>query len=194
LTSEFQWQWTSGRSLSSGSCTATSLFQQGQSRDPEAAGNNENDDDEDDDEFESDTTEANLEDWRKFRASLIAKEAAEGKGVDGRSTNSDGGKKQAATMSQKSVAPQNQALLATQNKRLAEEYQTSVWAHSISQPEIGGLLVRMPLEAELYYGKESSNNYWHEKLQLMMQLEEAPSPKGDGNNDDDDHVKSQVEQ
>ena len=77
------------------------------------------------------------------------------------------------TKSKKSVAAQNEALLAQQNKALAEEYRTGVWAHTIGQPEVGGLLCRMPLEAELYYGSTvlKGGGYWKEKADLLLRLE-----------------------
>eukprot|EP00529_Nitzschia_sp_RCC80_P013667 CAMPEP_0113491824 /NCGR_PEP_ID=MMETSP0014_2-20120614/27755_1 /TAXON_ID=2857 /ORGANISM="Nitzschia sp." /LENGTH=594 /DNA_ID=CAMNT_0000385627 /DNA_START=203 /DNA_END=1987 /DNA_ORIENTATION=+ /assembly_acc=CAM_ASM_000159 len=49
-----------------------------------------------------------------------------------------------------SVSKDNEEVLFSQNEDLAEEYTTGVWAHETSTPEVGGLVVRMPLEAELY--------------------------------------------
>ncbi|GAX12459.1 hypothetical protein FisN_24Hh033 [Fistulifera solaris] len=49
-----------------------------------------------------------------------------------------------------SVSTENEAVLATQNEELALEYRNGVWAHETSVPELGGLMVRMPLEVELY--------------------------------------------
>ena len=53
-----------------------------------------------------------------------------------------------------------------QNQALAQEYKSGVWAHTIQWPEVGGLLARMPLEAELFKG--ASGGYWKDKLTLMM--------------------------
>jgi hypothetical protein len=73
----------------------------------------------------------------------------------------------------RTVAAQNEALLAQQNQPLAEEYRTGIWAHTIGQAEVGGLLCRMPVEAELYY---HGTGYWKDKLDIMVQLEPASSP------------------
>ena len=81
--------------------------------------------------------DSSLGDWRKFRASLI----------DG---GLPGSTEQKEKPSKKSVAEKNEELLAQQNEKLAEEYRSGVWAHTVGQPEVGGLLCRMPLEAELY--------------------------------------------
>ena len=74
------------------------------------------------------------------------------------------------------VAEKNEELLATQNEELAEEYRAGVWAHTVGQPEVGGLLCHMPLEAELYY---SDSGYWKEKLDLMLSMDSMDG-KGSG--------------
>jgi hypothetical protein len=113
------------------------------------------DDDDDDDEEEID--DASLGDWRKFRASLI----------DGGLPGSTAVEKE-KEKPRKSVAEKNEELLAQQNAKLAEEYRAGVWAHTVGQPEVGGLLCRMPLEAELYY---SGTGYWKEELDLMLSMD-----------------------
>ncbi|CAB9517539.1 Uncharacterized ACR, COG1678 [Seminavis robusta] len=124
------------------------------------ADNEEEDDEDDDDEEELD--EASLGDWRKFRASLI-----DG-GLPGENNNGSTTSSKAKTK-KKSVAVQNEALLEQQNEELANEYRTGVWAHKVGQPEVGGLLCRMPLEAQLYYGGEKG--YWNEKLEIMLSMD-----------------------
>jgi len=54
----------------------------------------------------------------------------------------------------KSVSRKNEELLVAQNADLAEEYTRDggAWAHVIAVPEVGGLVCRMPLEAEIYRG------------------------------------------
>ena len=46
----------------------------------------------------------------------------------------------------------------------------------MGQQEVGGLLCRMPLEAELYY---SDSGYWKEKLDLMLSMDSMDG-KGSG--------------
>ena len=132
------------------------------------------DDDDDDDDDELD--DASLGDWRKFRASLIDG-GLPGETTAGDSTKTDDNQDTKKSKKNKSVAAQNEALLAQQNEQLAEEYRTGIWAHTIGQAEVGGLLCRMPLEAELYLG--ANGGYWKEKLDLMLSLESMDG-KGSG--------------
>jgi hypothetical protein len=121
--------------------------------------NDEDDEEEDDDDDDDILTDVSLGDWRKFRASLI----------DGGLPGENGGKKvKVEPTKNKSVAAENEVLLAQQNEKLAEEYRSGVWAHTVGQPEVGGLLCRMPLEAELYYG---GTGYWKKKLDIMLALD-----------------------
>jgi hypothetical protein len=114
------------------------------------------DEDDDDDDDYDDMESSNLGDWRKFRASLIDE------GLPGENN-------------EKSVATENEALLEQQNKELAEEYRSGIWAHTIGQAEVGALLCRMPIEAELYL---KGSGYWKDKLDVMISLSD--------DNDDDD--------
>ena len=58
----------------------------------------------------------------------------------------------------RSVSAKNEELLKAQNSELAEEYMNGVWAHESALVEVGGLVCRLPLEAEIYRGKDSSLN------------------------------------
>jgi hypothetical protein len=154
-----------------------------------AAADAEDDEDEDEDAL---TDDSSLGDWRKFRASLIDA------GLPTIATSQSTGDSPAGEAKQqrktqatrKSVAAQNEALLEQQSQALALEYKTGVWCHVIQEPEVGGLLCRMPLEAELYHGSSSStsssasstssssssssateSSYWKDKLRLMVSLE-----------------------
>jgi hypothetical protein len=52
----------------------------------------------------------------------------------------------------KSVSKRNEELLSVQNMLLTEEYSRSgAWAHKLAVPEVGRLVCRMPLEAEIYH-------------------------------------------
>lgn len=114
------------------------------------ASNDEGEDDDDDD-----MEDVDLGDWRKFRASLID---------TGISTGEE--EKNKEKESKPSVADKNEQLLEKQNAQLAEEYRSGVWAHTTGEPEVGGLLCRMPLEAELFYGEKG---YWKKQLTDTLQ-------------------------
>ena len=135
------------------------------------AGDDKELDDDDDDDEEELVDEASLGDWRKFRASLISSES---------SSSASSSKRTKAER----VAAQNEALLAQQNQALAQEYRTGVWAHCVGQAEVGGLLCRMPLEAEIYYGT-AGGGYWKDKLQVMLSLEQDKITAFDQQNKED---------
>ena len=128
-------------------------------------------DDDDDEDDEQDLDDSRLGDWRKFRATLI-----DG-GLPGELSSTSDDQEKAQKKKQKAVPEMNAALLAKQNEKLAEEYRTGVWAHTIGQVEVGGLLCRMPLEAELYMGK--NGGFWKEKLNVMLSLERRGSDDHD---------------
>lgn len=67
-----------------------------------------------------------------------------------------------ALPAKKPVSKLNEKLLQSQNPSLAEEYASNAWAHQTFQPELGGLVCRLPLEAELHRNKSS-------KLGAMLQ-------------------------
>lgn len=130
------------------------------------------DDDDDDDEYIEDT---DLGDWRSFRKTLvdsgISYETAgegyldpdeENKAKSKTSTKTDedfdlvDASKGSSIERPTSVSKANEELLETQSETLAKEYKGGVWAHEASFAEVGGLVVRMPLEAEIYKNKENS--------------------------------------
>jgi len=141
---------------------------------------------EDDDEFEDDDEEDEIDldklgDWRAFRKTLTTGSSADD--------------------SPRAVAKENEQLLSNQNKELAEEYRKEVWAHITSAPEVGGLIVRMPLEVELMRnhehslagkklrqryqakdaGREASLSTWYSRAQSYMeeQMEALASSMGE---------------
>lgn len=63
-------------------------------------------------------------------------------------------------------------MLSSQNSVLAGEYLSGVWAHESSIIEVGGLVCRMPLEAEIY---KNTNLHISERLHALL--------------DSDDHSK-----
>lgn len=135
-----------------------------------------NDDEDDDDDDIIDPNE--LGDWRQFRMNLAETglssasttleegwiEEEEENGLSP-STSSDGinsssmdnnienDKKEKRP---KSVSKKNEELLLSQNEQLANEYITGVWAHEAPVPEVGGLVCRLPLEAEIYRNERRS--------------------------------------
>lgn len=56
-------------------------------------------------------------------------------------------------------------MLSSQNSVLAEEYLSGVWAHESSIIEVGGLVCRMPLEAEIY---KNTNLYISGRLHALL--------------------------
>ena len=135
-----------------------------------------NDDDDDDDEYIEDT---DLGDWRSFRKTLvdsgISYETAEegyldpdeggkeeSKASAGTKMDTDGdfetidASKGSSVERPTSVSKANEELLEKQSEILAKEYKGGVWAHEASFAELGGLVVRMPLEAEIYKSKDKT--------------------------------------
>ena len=74
------------------------------------------------------------DDWRNFRAELVKKTST-------KDVSKDVSK----------VAPDNVALLLSQNPRLATEYLQGVWAHETGEAEVGGLLARMSMEYQIMH-------------------------------------------
>mmetsp|Transcript_51543 Transcript_51543/g.57569 ORF Transcript_51543/g.57569 Transcript_51543/m.57569 type:complete len:470 (+) Transcript_51543:80-1489(+) len=124
-------------------------------------------DKEDEDDYIDD---ANLGDWRKFRSTLVDsgisfESVEEGymdtdvTDVDKSSSNSRSADIDASKGSSvdrpKSVSKANEELLNQQSKKLAKEYKDGVWAHESSITEVGGLVVRLSLEAEIYRSKDT---------------------------------------
>jgi len=77
----------------------------------------------------------------------------------------------------KSVSKRNEALLDSQNAALAEEYLTGAWAHESATPEAGGLVCRMPLEAEIYRGggggnENNNDNVLSRRLRSMLESDD----------------------
>lgn len=121
----------------------------------------EDDDDEDDDDY-IDTD--SLGDWRNFRRSLTVGEHDDDDTAGDASATSS--KTLLEAFSSEREVTENEMILQSQNKKLAEEYASGVWAHETATPEVGGLVIRMPLEVELY------RNYKHSimgsKLRAML--------------------------
>ncbi len=119
--------------------------------------------------------------WREFRQQLIAQGL---KLTDG--DDDDGGDAPAAAAAadctptaatnaaeRLSVAPRNEALLELQSAALYEEYLAGGWVHEAPM-EVGGLLVSMPIEAQLAHLMRTPNadvSGWGERLRDKLASE-----------------------
>ena len=112
----------------------------------------------DDDEIDPNS----LGDWRQFRMNLsqgAPSTSSSEASIDGMDLGETGADTKVTTKERpRSVSAKNEELLQAQNSRLAEEYMNGVWAHESALVEVGGLVCRLPLEAEIYRGKDSSLN------------------------------------
>ncbi len=73
----------------------------------------------------------------------------------------------------KSVSKRNKELLSAQNAALAEEYSHGgAWAHESAVPEVGGLVCRIPLEAEIYRRHSAARSTLRGRLRSFLQSEE----------------------
>lgn len=134
----------------------------------------EDDDDDDDDEY------LELEeDWRSFRSTLVNSGlSSETEGYideEGSGKSAETADKQKGLERPKSVSKANEELLKSQNPNLAKEYVDGVWSYPIPTAEAGGLVVRLPLEVEIYRNKD--------KLQIGKELDERLESNDSPNSD-----------
>lgn len=118
------------------------------------------------------------EEWRAFRAKLISG----GLKVTG---EEDGGTEVAAEESspqREPVAPANEELLKMQSEALYKEYLSGAWAHAAPEPEAGGLLVRLPLQAQLVHELRNDAGGFGDILRDRLI---ASLPSGEAADDDD---------
>ncbi|GKY90370.1 hypothetical protein MPSEU_000011000 [Mayamaea pseudoterrestris] len=113
-----------------------------------------------------------LGDWRLFRRNLAAMTATSS---DSSSPLLDTSVPVKTTQRPRSVSKLNEEILKTQSESLHEEYTTGVWAHTIATPEVGGLLVRLPLEAEIFRNHRHSitGAKLHQSLQSKRKNSDA---------------------
>ena len=153
------------------------------------------DGDDDDDEYIDDSS---LGDWRQFRANLATSgistgtQASDGEGST--SSKTDEGSSDSApitastdagnTRQRKSVSKRNESLLKSQSAELYREYKTGIWAHEAPAPEVGGLLCRLPLEAEIF--RNAKYSPVGQKLQAILEKDEGDDKKFSQDNDDSD--------
>lgn len=141
------------------------------------------DDDDDDDDYDDDDDMIDpdsLGDWRNFRRNLAASTTTVGT-IDDDGMKSDSGIEDPnKTSTAGVVSKENQEILTSQSRDLAEEYK-KVWAHTTSTPEVGGLMVRLPLEVELL------RNYRHSII--GKKLRKKYNIGTDGESTDVDKIK-----
>ncbi len=142
------------------------------------------DDEEEEDDYIDDSA---LGDWRTFRSSLVGSglTSPESENLREQSTNEEQLSSSSASSSSSSTSTQtskeetekdispNVELLFSQSDKLGEEYLTGAWAHESPGVEIGGLVVRLPLEAEIYKNGEKTSI--GKKLIQRMDVEEVGS-------------------
>lgn len=139
-------------------------------------GDDGNDDDDEDDDIDPNS----LGDWRAFRMNLANSDGLSSSSVEGileeTETSTASASYDSSTASNrpksrpKSVSKQNEQLLNAQNAALADEYLNGAWAHESAVAEVGGLVCRMPLEAEIYRGNPDSSMY--NKLRAFLESDE----------------------
>lgn len=143
--------------------------------------------DDDDDDTENPLPE--LGDWRNFRNSLL-QTGLNTMEEDGKNDESSIGKsthtldeKSTIKKQRKIVSKLNEELLQSQNSKLAEEYMSGVWCHKVGRSEVGGLVLRMPLEFELHH---------HESSRLGQSLKERLKLSSDdtGREIDEPYIES----
>ena len=134
------------------------------------------DDDDDDDEYISDDE---LGDWRTFRSTLVGNGLSSPEDIDttNKEENTEGGDDIVAVESNKKEEKQNVSpnveLLFSQSDELAEEYLSGAWAHEAPHVEVGGLVIRLPVEAEIYRG--GTKSLIGEELLKRMEIEDEGS-------------------
>mmetsp|Transcript_627 Transcript_627/g.1010 ORF Transcript_627/g.1010 Transcript_627/m.1010 type:complete len:472 (+) Transcript_627:42-1457(+) len=117
--------------------------------------NDDNDDDDDDD--DGYISDEELGDWRTFRSTLVGNGLSSPSLTDASEEgNSEGGNISKSEEAKEKKVSANVELLFSQSDRLGEEYLSGAWAHEAPDVEVGGLVVRLPLEAEIHKSKGKS--------------------------------------
>jgi len=87
----------------------------------------------------------------------------------------------------RSVSKRNEELLMKQNSILGKEYINDVWAHATPDAEVGGLVVRLPLEMQVY--RSGSKTAAGSELQRILT---SSSSSGEDDNDYDDNFNKYI--
>ena len=114
------------------------------------------------------------EEWREFRQKLVSGGLKLTTDVADEAEAAPG-----AEPVRRAVAPKNEALLRSQSDELYQEYISGGWAHP-SPVEAGGLMMRMPLPAQLLsLMRDGSSDYWPAKLREKIQAELPEAAEGE---------------
>ena len=70
--------------------------------------------------------------------------------------------------SAKGLDEDNVKLATSQSKRQGDMLREGTWAHEVGAPEVGGLLLRLPLETQLAVAKDS---HWGQELRRFAKQE-----------------------
>ncbi|KAJ1445957.1 hypothetical protein M885DRAFT_578381 [Pelagophyceae sp. CCMP2097] len=117
----------------------------------------------------SDDPSAALGDWRAFRAQLME---------TGVVTTEDAAPEAETKEARKPTAgpsARNSALVEAQSAKLFRELKIGSWAHDVANPEVGGLLLRMPLEMQLV---STPKSYWGSRLRRFAESDGAAPDDG----------------
>jgi len=90
------------------------------------------------------------EDWRAFRAKLVTGGITTTEEEDG-----GGETKTEAPEKRAGLDEANVVLAKSQSKLAGEIVEEGAWAHEVGSPEVGGLLLRLPLETQLAVARDS---------------------------------------
>jgi hypothetical protein len=112
----------------------------------------------------------------------------DGVSVAGEPTDDAEAAAEAAPRAREAVAPDNEKLLMQQSDALWAEYvgddrdsstaDGGAWAHAAPQPEVGGLLLRMPLPYQLRSEMRAGSSVWGDRLAARLR-ELKPEPEAE---------------
>ena len=100
------------------------------------------------------------EDWRAFRARLVAG------GIPVVTTDEEA--EAPPPEARQGLDEDNFELASSQSKRAGDMLREGTWAHEVGAPEVGGLLLRLPLETQLAVAKDS---HWGRELRAFAKQE-----------------------
>ena len=109
-------------------------------------------------------------DWRKARAALVSAEKGGAGGAGGGAGGAGGA---GAAPARVVVSEKNEALLERQSPALASEYRGGAWAHRLPGPEVGALVLRLPVAATLAETLDASPWGYELGRRLMRELDAA---------------------
>lgn len=103
------------------------------------------------------------EDWRAFRARLVVG------GIPVVTTDEEA-EAPPPPEARQGLDEDNVELASSQSKRAGDMLREGTWAHEVGAPEVGGLLLRLPLETQLAVAKDS---HWGLELRKFAKQEQT---------------------